>query len=392
MRLKGLLLIALTFFSPISIFITDILVFSIVAIWLIEGQFKDKWQHIKSSSWILSLLALLFLYTLGLLWGNNHQGAQWVFEKSALLLLLPVLYTSNFSHKEIRLSVYSFISSCTLSALIALFINLGWIKHLFKYSDIFSKNWSISAFMVYTEHNVYLAFVLLIVVFLIYNNVKKTNLVISLSLVFLINGISVFSENGRSGQLAVIMMVFLFSFLVLRHKRIWFLLAIFSFCISLVLAYNYSPTFKSRVITSINQSKQLDMESSNSINTRYYLTTYSIDKILEQPIIGHGTGSFVEEYSSINKHATRILDDVHKTPHNNYLFVCFELGLIGLIIFLSLFYFQIKEYRDLTHGKIRIIMPLMFLLIMITDTYIQNHNTAVLYTFVSFIFSTYSFK
>ena len=78
MKPKGIVLIILAFFAPISIFVTDVAVFSLAILWLFEGQFKSKWNKIKSSPWILSLLALLFLYLVGMLWGTNHQGAEWV--------------------------------------------------------------------------------------------------------------------------------------------------------------------------------------------------------------------------------------------------------------------------------------------------------------------------
>ena len=98
------------------------------------------------------------VYVVGMLWGTNHQGAEWLFQKSALLLLLPILYTFNFNQKEVKYSLFAFLSATTLSALIASLINLGLIKHLFKYSSIFANNWQNPAFITYTEHNIFLAF------------------------------------------------------------------------------------------------------------------------------------------------------------------------------------------------------------------------------------------
>ena len=167
MKLKGIALITLAFFAPISIFVTDITIFSLAIIWLSEGQFKSKWNKIKSSPWILSLLALLLLYLMGMFWGTNHQGAAWLFQKSALLLILPILYTLNFTQKEMKCSLIAFLSATTLSALIANLINLGWINHLFKYSSFFVKNWQNPAFMNYIDHNIYLAFSLFVTLFLL---------------------------------------------------------------------------------------------------------------------------------------------------------------------------------------------------------------------------------
>ena len=213
MKPKGIALITLAFFAPISIFITDIAVFSLAILWLFEGQFKSKWNKIKSSFWILSLLTFLFLYVVGMLWGTNHEGAEWLFQKTALLLLLPILYTLNLCPKEIKYSLVAFLSATTLSALIANLINIGWIKHLFKYSSIFAKNWHNPAFMTYTDHNVFLAFSLLVTFFLLFNSSSNKKLRITLIFISILFLLSLYSENGKSGQLAFIFIFLSFSFI-----------------------------------------------------------------------------------------------------------------------------------------------------------------------------------
>ena len=392
MKPKGIALITLAFFAPILIFVTDVAVFSLAILWLFEGQFKSKWNKIKSSPWILSLLALLFLYVVGLLWGSNHQGAEWLFQKSALLLLLPILYTFNFSQKEIKYSLYAFLSATTLSALVANLINLGWIKHLFKYSSIFAKNWHNPAFMTYTDHNIFLAFSLLVTFFLLFNSYANKKFRITLILISILFLLSLYSENGRSGQLAFILIFLSFSILAFWHKKSLIFLSVLAIIGINLTAYFLSPHFKQRINSIQTQLTELEKNKGNNLNTRYYLYKHSFEKIREKPVLGYGTGSFVKEFSSISEHTTKILAGTHKTPHNNYLFIWFELGLVGLLVFLSIFFFQLKAYKSLNQGYFRMIFPAVFLVIMLTDTYLQNHNTAVLYCYLSFIFSTYSFE
>ena len=392
MKPKGIALITLAFFAPISTFVTDIAVFSLAILWLFEGQFKSKWNKIKSSPWMLSLLALLFLYVVGMLWGTNHHGAEWLFQKSSLLLLLPIIYTFNFCQKELKYSLLAFLSATTLTALIANLINLGWIKNLFKYSSIFSKNWHNPAFMTYTDHNVFLAFSLLVTFFLLFNsfsNKKLRILLIFISILFLL---SLYSENGRSGQLAFIFIITTFSILAFWHKKILIFLSVLATIGINIIAYSISTDFRQRIDSIQIQLTQLEKNKLNSLNTRYYLFSYSYEKIKEKPVTGYGTGSFVKEFSSISEHATKILAGVHRTPHNNYLFIWFELGLLGLMVLFSIFFFQLKAYKSLNQGYFRMIFPAVFMVIMLTDTYLQNHNTAVLYCYLSFIFSAYSLE
>ena len=392
MKPKGIALITLAFFAPISIFLTDLAVFSLAILWLFDGQFISKWNRIKSSPWMLSLLALLFLYVVGMLWGTNHQFAEWVFQKSALLLLLPILYTLNFNQKDIKYSLFAFLSATTLSAFIANLINLGWMNHLFKYSPFFAKNWHYPAFMTYTDHNVFLAFSLLINFFLLYNNFSNKKLRIVLIFISILFLLSLYSENGRSGQLAFIFIFLSFSILTFWQKKSLIFISILSLVLINLTAYFLSPHFKNRIDSIRVQLSQLEKNKLNSLNTRYYLFSYSYEKIKEKPVTGYGTGSFVKEFSSISEHATKILAGVHRTPHNNYLFIWFELGLLGLMVLFSIFFFQLKAYKSLNQGYFRMIFPAVFMVIMLTDTYLQNHNTAVLYCYLSFIFSAYSLE
>jgi len=392
MKLKGIVLITLAFCAPISIFLTDLAVFSLAAIWLFEGGFSDKWKKISASPWILSLLFLMLIYVLGLLWGTNHNSADWVFQKSALLLLLPILYTLDFTHKEIKSSLFAFLSATSLSAILAMMINMGWIKHLFKYSSFFTKNWNNPAFMSYTDHNIYLAFAILVLFFLLFNGYENKKLRIIWLSIAILHILNLYTENGRSGQIAFILLFLSFSLLAFWNKKRFLFLSILVLVGINISAYFLSSNFNSRMNSVKTQVGDLEINKVNNLNTRYYLLNYTLDKIKEKPILGYGTGSFVEEFSSISEHSNRILDNQHKTPHNNYLFIWFEIGLVGLLVFLSIFFFQLKAYRSLNQGYFRMIFPFVFLVIMLSDSYFQNHNTAVLYCYLSFVFSFYSFK
>ena len=393
MKLKGTILISLAFSLPISIFVTDVLVFALALLWLVDGNFSVKWKKIKGSKWMLSLVVLFAVYLLGMLWGTNHSNGSWILQKSAILLLLPILYSYDFSDKQIKNSLYAFVLSMTLSSVIALLINLKWIKHLFKYSDIFAKSWSNSAFMPYTDHNVFLAFTILICLIYGLYSLKDKRQFFPIILVVIVCLLSLFTEKGRAGQLVFLIGTTIFLIITFWNKKLWLAISFLSIISIVLLSYNFSSTFNQRINSSLVNSQQLDEESTNSLNTRYFLFKYSLDKIKERPVMGFGTGSFVQEFSSISEHSTKILEgDIHKTPHNNYLFVWFELGLIGLLSFISIFYFQIKEVYKKPLGKLRIIMPIMFLVIMMFDTYFHNHNSAVLYAYLSFAFTYYSFK
>ena len=130
----------------------------------------------------------------------------------------------------------------------------------------------------------------------------------------------------------------------------------------------------------------------NRKSDRNILLKETIILIKKNPILGYGTGSFTDEFGSVNEETQKVVSNQHKTPHNNYLYVWFELGILGLIIFLSIFYFQIKELIKKADGIFIILFPIMFLIIMFTDSYLFSQNTLVLYLFLSIITINYQYK
>ena len=75
----------------------------------------------------------------------------------------------------------------------------------------------------------------------------------------------------------------------------------------------------------------------NRKSDRNILLKETIILIKKNPIFGYGTGSFTDEFGLVNKETQKVVSNQHKTPHNNYLYVWFELGILGLIVFLAIF-------------------------------------------------------
>ena len=106
---------------------------------------------------------------------------------------------------------------------------------------------------------------------------------------------------------------------------------------------------------------------------------------MKNPIIGVGTGDFPTEYKKANiKNTPKVR--ATSNPHNMYILILVQLGLIGLISFLSIFYYQIKLSFSGPSRFIRdfrIALPLLFLVIMWSDSYLLGHYTSLLYIYFS---------
>jgi len=107
--------------------------------------------------------------------------------------------------------------------------------------------------------------------------------------------------------------------------------------------------------------------------------------VKQNPIIGVGTGDFLSEYQKINEINSPDMPD-SPNPHNMYLLIAVQLGLIGVISMLSIFYYQIKLSFAQPKKFLKdagITLPLLFLVIMWSDSYLLGHYTTLVYVFFS---------
>ena len=154
--------------------------------------------------------------------------------------------------------------------------------------------------------------------------------------------------------------------------------------------YNYSPLFKNRIQQVSYDLALLTTNPNTSIGHRIVFASNTLELIKASPFIGVGTGDFPSEYSKVNQKNTPAVKSTVQ-PHNMYLFIQAQLGLIGLFSFLWIFYVQFQiayiEKNQFIHHT-GVALPFLFLIIMLSDSYLLGHFTSNLFIlFSSFIYS-----
>ena len=80
-------------------------------------------------------------------------------------------------------------------------------------------------------------------------------------------------------------------------------------------------------------------------------------------------------------------------PHNMYILVTAQLGLLGLISLLSIFYFQFKisfNSNNILTKDFGFALPAIFLVIILSDSYLLGHFTTLIFIFFSaFLYKEY---
>ena len=385
-QVQQYLFISLGVFIPTSIAISNLIIGLLSLCWILEGNFKAKFQLIKDSHWILSIFALISLYGLGMLWGDNHLNAEWQFQRLALLLAFPILATIKINQKTIKYGASAFLITTFISALAAILINNNLISPLADYISFIKDDWEVSAFIKYNYHNVLLALAFTLCMYLIIEN--KTKYKNILILFILVYALSIFTERGRAGQVIFnLSAIFYIIYYNYRRKYILRSLAFFIFLFSFqFVVYKTTTVYKSRfdVVSNIIKSNggEGDVE-----DIRYVFIRESLNKIFEKPFLGHGTGSF----GTIFKNDIYSGHDFDKqtTPHNQYLYVWFELGILGLFLLLLIFYNQIRELFKKQDGVHRILLPLSFMVLMLVDSYFFIFILTIAYIYLYTIYSRY---
>jgi len=145
--------------------------------------------------------------------------------------------------------------------------------------------------------------------------------------------------NGRSGQVICLGLLAYFLFKQWGKKAIYLILALF---LSGMIFKSYlTPLIPERLLSitqEISDAKENHEMTSSGI--RYVMYQSAMQIFLKSPLWGHGIGSLRDEYRTLNKEGYALDIEGMDNPHNQYLLILVELGLIGLVGFMYLFYSQ----------------------------------------------------
>ena len=376
------LLIMLAFLMPLTVFGANLMIVIICVLWLISGNYKSKFDQIINNKLMIASIVFFCLHVIGLFWTEDLSWGLHIVHKMWYFIgLLPILYT--IVRKN---DISKYISAFLLAILITEVCSyLVWFEIIapFKHATVENP----TPFMSHISYNPILAFSTYIVLHQIFFNKKITNFTFSLYTFFAISmTINMFITGGRAGQVVFFVMLSILIFQVLDKQRIKSLVAIFIVIpVIFIGAYNTSNLFHKRVNLVIDQVINCSNWNYTSVCLRINFAKNSWQVIKENPVIGVGTGDFPNEYSKINQVNSPELPNA-TNPHNMYTLILVQLGLVGFFSMLSIFYYQIRLSFNSPKKIIRdagITLPLLFLVMMLSESYLLGHYTTLMYIFFS---------
>ena len=376
------LLIALAFLMPLTVSGANTIVVIICLLWLFSGDYKAKYNQIISSKLMIASIVFYCLHVIGMLWTEDLQWGLHILHKMwYFLLLFPILFNI-VQRKYISYYLSAFLLAIALTEIASYLV---WFELVEPFKNATVKN--PTPFMSHISYNPILA----MAIYLVYHNIFiKSNLntpkFFLYSFFSITMTINMFITGGRAGHVMYFVMLTILIFQFFSKDKIKALVAVLVI-IPLIFfsAYQTSYIFHNRVDLAVNNTINYELNKSSSVGQRITFAINSWEVIKENPIIGIGTGDFPSEYKKINQINTPQLRTT-TNPHNMYTLITMQLGLIGLVSMLSIFYYQIKLSFYSSNKFIKdlgIALPLMFLVIMWSDSYILGHYTTLVFVFFS---------
>jgi O-antigen ligase len=379
------LLIALAFVFPLTVVGGNLIIGIIVLLWMLSGNYQAKFNQIISNK--LAIFSILFFSThvVGLLWTENMEWGLLIVNKMwYFLLLLPILLT--ITKKEyISHYISAFILAMTLTELLSYLVWFEVIGPLHK-----ATAGNPTPTMSHISYNPFLVFGIYLSSHRALFNKNLTKLSKYIYVIFVVTmSINMFITGGRAGQVMYFVML---SILIFQYygsdQKIRSIIALFIITPSVILgAYNFSDIFHKRVNDAVSDVRfhSAGIDSNTSVGQRMTYITNTLEIIKKNPFFGVGTGDFPSEYSKINVKNTPSMNPT-TNPHNMYILITAQLGLFGLLGMLLIFYQQIKfslSEKIKINKDLGIVLPLLFLVAMFSDSYLLGHYTTLLFVFFS---------
>jgi O-antigen ligase len=376
------LLIFLAFCLPLSTSVVTILALLIFVCWIIEGGYRQKWREIRTNPVCLAVFIYLGVYLIGICWTDDLSEGIAVLMKQWKLMLLPVFLTTvRWQRRWWYVGAYIAGVSCVM--LLVYLVASGAI--LYDEVDARGHLTLIGNQIVYTP-------MLALAIYLLMHQVLWSEArgwqQWSMSLLAGFMTVCVFITKGRAGQMVFFLLMIVLIFQFFRRSLLnGALLTFFLLPLVFTVAYHVSPVFQERVDRVPKEITMFEKNYNTSVGQRLLYWKNSWEVIKQSPWLGTGTGGFKSSYAQVNLHRSPDMPPT-ANPHNQYIFVAVQLGVFGLLGLIALFSIEIMQAWRTNDGwqRIRLAFPLFFLVIMITDTYLDTHNSGFLFSLFSAVF------
>ena len=286
------------------------------------------------------LSSLFFIYLLSLTISSNLTYGLRKMETALSLILFPTCYflflkkhPVDFDIVKINFQKVFFTANVVYGAIAGYLIQF-YRSPKFLFTDASFIRSAISDIPLIGEHPTYVSIffsLALMCGFSLATDLKNrlSKLLVVLGMLFITGILLAIMSKG----IIIALIASIFSIWLLRLKgnsKIWILMGL-----SIVLAIILSiPRQNNRFYELVDKQSFEKIDINNSTNVRFHIFKASIQLIKESPVLGHGIGDVQDELDAKYSAMGLNLPKSKFNSHNQFLFICLNSGLMGLLIFL----------------------------------------------------------
>jgi O-antigen ligase len=323
--------IALGFAIPLSTAADGILSALLLLLWLSGGRYREKLEAIRASPVAIAALAMLAIIVAGLLWGHAPFDERLAhLRKYGNLILIPVLISVPIDEVSRRRALLAFTFAMGITVLLSfalaasLLPEWSWIKGTSQDPNVFKSR---------ITQGLLLVFAVLAAYTLAYTSSRRwfRALMAALAIAAAVNVLTML--QSRTGYVVLLTVLALLLFARFRWKGLLALTLLAA--VAFAMLYQRSERFHQRMaeVTSEFAEWQSDTRAQHSVVYRMEFYTNTLRIIAAHPLVGVGTGGFRTAYREQVQGTTMVPT---ANPHNLYLLVASETGILGLTLLLWL--------------------------------------------------------
>ncbi len=351
--------------------------------WLIEGDFKNKFNSIVKNKFALLFIAFYVLHLVGLLYTQNMQSGLFDVQVKLSLLLFPIILSSRpFDENKIRKLFFALIIGCFTAFLIML------SRALYIYVDLGERSFYYEAFASFLIHPSYISmYVNVTLAWLLINQLdqsKRFSRSVSCSLLIVFT-LFIILLSSKMGLITMIVMytVFLIYHVISQKKYLFGISGVFAIVISIYIVMSFIPELSGRINRAISAvtNSNTDQSEAESTAVRMLIWKASNRVISENLILGTGTGDAKNELMKEYEKRGMTGAYEHKlNAHNEFYQVFLSLGVIGFILLLLNLLFPLFKGFKMT-DTIYVLFLLIISLNFLTESMLETEAGVMFYAF-----------
>ncbi len=366
---------------PVSIALDNVFLSVALLAWLAGLQYRDKLRQAWANPVYRAALLLFVLLLAGTMYGKPAPGdAKLYLLKYLDLALIPVLGWAFISASSREQGLRMLACGLALVLLISCAMKTGlvppnsWLRGTAESPVVFKLR---------LTQNILTAFSAFLFAWLFCNaRSRAEKLVWAILVVLAVANIALMVE-GATGYILLITLALLFGWQRARFRGIAAAIAAALMAVAVLSAI--PGPFQTRVKEILFELKQERADRPASTSTGFRMEFYrnTMTLIQKQPFLGYGTGGFPAAYAELVKNTGQ---NPSRNPHNEFMLITVQTGLIGLAAFLCLLWQQWRLAPQLPtpmeRGLAQGLVVMMGIICMLNSA-LLDHTEGLLYAWLT---------